>query len=377
MRTRIRIAIIVATIAAALVVLIATGAGKPARIRPVDPNAARTASSYVANDSHLHLTNYIQKGPPLASLVPVMGNVVGRAAIFGIPLQQTWSYRTSGSNAPTYYLESDDDLYYYSFTDAHIAMAYRALPKAQQARFDPMITGFNPADMYAADHVRRVLETFPGVFVGIGEFSIHKEFVTAKVAGEPPSVTDPALDRLFEFAAEVGLVVLVHCDADTPFPKAGQEPAYFEPLLAQFREHPKTTFIWAHIGLGRVIRPFKDMRVLIERMLDDPTLRHVNFDLSWSETAKYLTSTPETPKAVAQIISRHPDRFLFGTDEVGPTNQTDYLRVFRMYDPLWRELAPEVSEKVRKGNYERIFDTARRNVRAWEARNVKAPAPSP
>ena len=83
-------------------------------------------------------------------------------------------------------------------------MAYRALPKAMQARFDPMITGFNPADMYAADHVRRVLETFPGVFVGIGEFSIHKEFVTSKVAGEPPSITDPALDRLFDFAGEVG-----------------------------------------------------------------------------------------------------------------------------------------------------------------------------
>ena len=25
-----------------------------------------------------------------------------------------------------------------------------------------MITGFNPADMYAADHIRRVLKTFPG-----------------------------------------------------------------------------------------------------------------------------------------------------------------------------------------------------------------------
>ena len=47
-----------------------------------------------------------------------------------------------------------------------------------------MITGFNPADMYAADHIRRVLQTFPGVFSGIGEFTIHKEFVSAKVAGE-------------------------------------------------------------------------------------------------------------------------------------------------------------------------------------------------
>ena len=59
-------------------------------------------------------------------------------------------------------------------------MAYKSLTKEQQARFDPMITGFNPADMYAADHVRRVLETFPGVFTGIGEFTIHKEFVSGK-----------------------------------------------------------------------------------------------------------------------------------------------------------------------------------------------------
>jgi hypothetical protein len=116
-----------------------------------------------------------------------MGTKVGRVALFGIPLQQEWSYRVDGDNAPTYYLNSDAPLYYYSFTDAFIAMAYKSLPKEQQARFDPMITGFNPTDMYAADHVRRVLKTFPGVFSGIGEFSIHKEFVSAKVAGGEPA----------------------------------------------------------------------------------------------------------------------------------------------------------------------------------------------
>jgi len=52
-----------------------------------------------------------------------------------------------GERAPTYYLHSDAPLYYYSFTDAWIAMAYKSLTKEQQARFDPMITGFNPADM--------------------------------------------------------------------------------------------------------------------------------------------------------------------------------------------------------------------------------------
>ena len=55
-----------------------------------------------------------------------------------------WSYENTGDFAPTYYLQTDAPLYYYSFTDAYIAMAYKSLTKAEQARFDPMITGFNP-----------------------------------------------------------------------------------------------------------------------------------------------------------------------------------------------------------------------------------------
>jgi hypothetical protein len=363
-RSKLRIGLAVATTAAGVSLLAATSAGKPVSRTPPAPK-------YIANDSHLHLTNYIQEGPELASIVPLMGDKIGRAALFGIPLQQTWSYRVSAQDAPRYYLDTDADLYYYSFTDAYIATAYRSLPKAMQARFDPMITGFNPADMYAADHVKRVLQTFPGVFVGIGEFSIHKEFVTSKVAGDPPSLSDPALDRLFDFAGEAGLVVLVHCDADVPFPKPGAKPMYFEAMLDRFRAHPKTQFIWAHIGLGRVIRPFADMRELIEKMLDDPSLKHVSFDLSWSETAKYLSATPDTPKAVAAIIQKHPDRFLFGTDEVGPKTQDDYLRVLRMYEPLWKLLPPDVLDAVRKNNYARIFDAARQKVRTWEALHAK------
>src|SRR4029078_12966765 len=129
------------------------------------------------------------------------------------------------------------------------------LPKEQQARFDPMITGFNPADMYGADHIRRVLHTFPGVFTGIGEFSIHKEFVSSKVAGDTASLTDPALDRILDFAAESGLLGLIHNDNDMPFAKQGAEPVYLTQMKDLLRRHPNATIIWAHMGLGRVIHP--------------------------------------------------------------------------------------------------------------------------
>src|SRR6195256_2431832 len=240
------------------------------------------------NDVHFHLTNYIQQGTDIRDFLEIMGNKVGRVALFGIPLQQDWSYQNSGAFAPTYYLQTDAPLYYYSFTDAYIAMAYRSLSKEQQSRFDPMITGFNPADMYAVDHIRRVLQTFPGVFSGIGEFPIHKEFVSSKVAGETASLTNPALDRIFDFAAESGLVTLIHNDADVPFPRPGQDPYQLIQLRDLFLRHPKTTIIWAHIGLGRIIHPVKDQIAILERALGNTALSHLHFDISWDETAKYL-----------------------------------------------------------------------------------------
>lgn len=354
------------------------GWSDPARAQqpPFDPARAEV------NDSHFHLTNYVQEGTDIHKFLEIMGTKVGHVALFGIPLQQQWSYRNSGDRAPTYYLQSDSPLYYYSFTDAWIAMAYKSLTKEQQARFDPMITGFNPSDMYAVDHIKRVLKTFPGVFTGIGEFSIHKEFVSAKIAGEVASLTDPALDRILDFCAESGLLVILHNDMDTPFPKEGTPPAYLDQMRALIKRHPKTMIIWAHTGMGRVVRPVEHHAVVLEKMLQDPAFSNLYFDISWAEVAKYITTTPEATKTAADLINRYPDRFLFGTDEVAPSNQQQYLKIYELYAPLWKLLTPEASGKVRKGNYEKLFGEARGKVRAWEKANLglmrnEAPAPSP
>ena len=332
--------------------------------------AAQVPATPEFNDVHFHLTNYIQRGTDIHTFLKIIGNKVGRVAVFGIPLQQQWSYRIDGDRAPTYYLNTDAPLYYYSFTDAAIAMAYKSLTQEEQARFDPMITGFNPTDMYAVDHIRRVLETFPGVFSGIGEFSVHKEFVSAKIAGGVASLQDPALDRILDFAAEVGLVVLLHNDVDVPFPKEGAPPAYLEETKALFRRHPNTTIIWAHMGVGRIVRPISNQAAMLAQMLADPAFNNVYFDISWSEVAKYIVASAESIRIAADLINQYPDRFLFGTDEVAPADQQAYLRVFYQYDPLWGSLSRQTTEKVRKSNYEKLFDGARTKIRAWEATHV-------
>jgi hypothetical protein len=358
---------------------VATSQSSPLAQQPPAPTAAAGAEQF--NDSHFHLTNYIQEGLEPRQFLQIMGRRVSRSTLFGIPLQQHWSYANSGDYAPTYYLHTDAPLYYYSFTDAYIATVYRALSTEDQARFDPMITGFNPADMYGVDHIRRVLKAFPGVFTGIGEFTIHKEFVSAKIPGETASLTNRALDRILDFAAESGLVVILHNDIDMPFAKTDAEPVYLTQMKALLTRHPKTTIIWAHTGLGRIVHPVRvsveaaerspNHVEIVEAMLADPALRHVSFDISWDEVAKYAVASPEVVARVAAMFNKYPDRFLFGTDTVAPSGPEPYYAVFEMWAPIWRQLTPDASLKVRKGNYERIFDEGRRRVRAWEKANVQ------
>jgi predicted TIM-barrel fold metal-dependent hydrolase len=356
----------------ALVVLLVLPPGK----------LAASDTGYLFNDSHFHLTNYIQRGTDIHRYLAIMGDKIGRSTLFGIPLQQTWAYENSGNYAPTYYLQSDAPLYYYSFTDAVIATAYLSLPPKDRQRLDPMITGFNPADMYAVDHIRRVLETFPGVFEGIGEFTIHKEFVSAKIAGNGASLINPALDRILDFAAEAGLLVLLHCDIDTPFDQPKQEPMYLTQMKELIKRHPNTTIIWAHTGLGRVVGPSRAQATtspvrnknhieLITELLNDPALKNLYFDISWDEVAKYVISSPEVEGRTAGLFNRFPDRFLFGTDVVAPKDEAAQLRVFHLWDGVFTRLTPQASLAIRKTNYQRMFDSARLRVRNWEEQHLK------
>jgi hypothetical protein len=346
------------------------------------PSHAQDSGGYLYSDSHFHLTNYIQRGLTAAQYVQMMGNTVKRSTLFGIPLQQIWYHPNSGDFAPTYYLQSDASLYYYSFTDAVIATEYLALPPDQRARLDPMITGFNPADMYAPDHIRRVLTIFPGVFTGIGEFSVHKEFVSSKVAGETASLLNPALDKILDFAGEVGLVVILHCDIDVPFAKGNALPIYYTQMRELLLRHPQTTIIWAHTGLGRVVSPEPvqdpgpsgerppNHLELVDQLLADPQMSHVYFDISWDEVAKYAITSPETIRRTAQLFDKYPDRFLFGTDNVAPANIGANLRVFHLWDGIFGQVRPETRQAITLGNYERLFDAGRAKVRAWEQANV-------
>jgi hypothetical protein len=77
------------------------------------------------------------------------------------------------------------------------------------------------------------------------------------------------------------------------------------------------------------------------------------------------------------MINKYPDRILFGSDCVAPSSSDAQLAVYKMWEPVWVLLTPEAKAQVCFGNYERIFDQARKDVRAWEQANLNAPRPTP
>ena len=81
------------------------------------------------HDTHFHLLNYIQEGPVIQDVMPILRDAgITRSVLFGIPLQQRWDGRQfpldatkPSKGSPVYYLNTDSELYYYAAVDTLIA----------------------------------------------------------------------------------------------------------------------------------------------------------------------------------------------------------------------------------------------------------------
>jgi hypothetical protein len=122
------------------------------------------------------------------------------------------------------------------------------------------------------------------------------------------------------------------------------------------------------------VAPSKNYFALMDQLLSDPELSNIYVDISWDQAAKYLVASPEATKQTAELMRRHSDRFLFGTDASAPSNQAAYLKTYGVYEPLWNILDIGTSRKVRLTNFERIFDDSRRKVRTWASLHLTASA---
>jgi hypothetical protein len=353
----------------------------------VIPSATRSASAQVSgqclyNDAHFHIQDFKADGPPVPEILKMMDSHICRSTLMGLAVTVAHDPLIDGDFAPVYYTQTDGQVMYYNaLQDVLVAHKYLALPEPERARVDPLMSAFNLKDARAGDYIKKMVHLYPGVWSGFGEIHFKKQEFSEKIAGGPPSLYSPSIDAIFDVIGEMGAVTVVHCDHDTPYNLALRKepstmihdtlpkPQYLYPFKAFLKRHANATMIWAHfMGNGRNVQPYPEHWQYLDELLADPAFRHVYIDLSWGPIiAPNVIDTPEHLKMTADLIRKYPERFLYGSDQGATADWKLVQKSYEAWEPLWKELGPELTRQVAEENYIRIFDESRKNMRAWES----------
>jgi predicted TIM-barrel fold metal-dependent hydrolase len=183
-------------------------------------------------------------------------------------------------------------------------------------------------------------------------------------AGKLIPIDDPRLFDLWEAAGEAAVPVLIHiadpvaffqpldhtnerweelhAHPDWHFPS----PAFpaFETLIEQFEhliaEHPRTTFIGAHVGC------YAENLSWVGRMLDTYANFHVDISARLAELGRQ-------PYAARRFFTRYAGRIAFGLDSYPPTAQA-YAPYFRFLETADEYFPYSPTEPGRQGRW-RIY----------------------
>lgn len=306
------------------------------------------ARDYSYTDAHLHYVDFFQESDGMTELLKQMDeHNIQHVMISGIPVAKKW--HEDEPRRPRYYAGDDAAVYWYSATDAVVAHALLQLDEEQRKRFHPFLSGFNPNDKNSDEHLRRMLEMYPGMWQGIGEVFTRHDDLTALTNSETPRANSEAMDRIYYLAAEYDLPVMIHSNITS---KRERNPLYLPELEESLRDHPQVRFIWAHAGTSKEIHRHQEKLTFlfdeVERLLG--LYPNLYIDLSWTMLEPYLLDSEGEPDPRwLQLVERFPDRFMIGSDVVGKFGSLgEYMSEF---DAFLDALPEAVAHKVAGSNF--------------------------
>lgn len=293
-------------------------------------------------DCHVHLVDFLQHTEGIDAVLAAMDKAgVDEAMISGMPLVKQWS--TNEPVQPKYYLEDDSRCYWYSATDVLVARELEKLSPEKRKRFHPFICGFNGKDRNAVEHVKRMLDWYPGLWHGIGEVMTRHDDLTALTYGEVAHADSISLDPIYDLAAERDLPVSVHSNISSVWKR---DPIYLNEIEGAVKKHPKTRFIWCHAGISRRVE-VPTLVAELRRMLT--TYPNVYIDVSWVVYESDLAPEGKPSQQWIDLIEAFPKRFMIGSDKVGKFG--DYPTEIRKFDPLLARLKPETARGLAHDNF--------------------------
>ncbi len=317
-------------------------------------------------DAHLHYLDFFQDSegmPALFSAMEVAG--VEHVALMGMPLTKKW--HENEPRRPRYYLGDDAPLYWYSATDAILAEAVRSLPTGQRRRIHPFLSGFNPNDKNATLHIEHMIRLYPDFWQGIGEVMTRHDHLSALVQGEVPRANSEAMMRVYRIAAKHDLPVLLHSNITS---LRESDLIYLEELTDALASNPRTRIIWAHAGTSGTINRWQERLPGLAKAIDELLARYDNLwiDLSWSVLEPHILDSDDDPRKVwLDLVRKHPDRFMLGSDLVGRFGSLE--KIVGRFASLLDALPPDVAEKVARGNFLSVLPKAPARLEADSRRD--------
>ena len=332
-------------------------------------NAPPAPPVFDLTDAHFHFYDFVARTDGASALLEVMNrNKVGHIMFSGMPLVKKWNQ--DDHRAPAYYLDNNGRAYWYSATDPLLARTVLTkIPEKDRPRFHPFICGFNATDMYAADHVERMLDEYGDFWHGVGEVFGHRDDLTNMTYGETAQADHPALMRVYELAGRRDLPVCLHNNVSSR--GRASDLLYWEEVETAVSQNPDTRFIWAHAGLSRYFEEIDqpDYTARLSALL----ARHHNLhlDLSWLVFEDYICPYPEKGPLTCwlDLIQAFPARFMIGTDCIGHFNDEKlkcpgkppspqgmkYAFNIRKYWVLLEKLSPDNARLVGRDSFLKIL----------------------
>lgn len=175
-------------------------------------------------------------------------------------------------------------------------------------------TWFDNPDIY-----RMIVEEEKrGFYRGIGEFHLYGRSAATGVVKD-----------IVEFSVAKGLILHAHCDE--------------EALEILFAHNPKARVIWAHTGFTT---PLERVEELLRK-----------YPAMWGELS-YRTDVAENGRLAdgwKALFSRHPGRFLLGSDTWINPRWESYSAIMSGYRAWLGELPREVAERIAWVNASELF----------------------
>jgi len=296
---------------------------------------------YRINDAHCHYLDFVQETDGIDVLLEQMDNAgVDNIVLFGLSVTKLWT--DFDRERPIYYDDNDAPVYYYAFTDVILAEAIKKLPKEQKDRIYPMICGFNPVDKNGVDHIKRMVEMYPGLWVGIGEVFFRHDDLTRMTYGRNPTANCASMEPVYEYAAEKNLPVWIHSDIGDPI---SNKATFLYEMEEAVKDHPKTKMVWCHIGNTRGVNVKGLSEITIRLLKAYPNLY---YDISWVVFEQIIAPEGKPDPEWVAIFEQFPTRFMVGTDKIG--GFSDYVQTIRKYDVLLDALTPGTAKKLASEN---------------------------